>query len=37
MTEWPEAVTGKVDPFPTTMEVKRGGRNKEMLPVSGVM
>lgn len=33
-------VTGNVDPLPTMMEdgpVERGGRNKEMLPVSGVM
>jgi hypothetical protein len=37
MMEWLEVVTGKVDPFPTMMEVERGGRNKEMLPLSGVM
>jgi hypothetical protein len=35
--EWPEVVTGKVDPFPTMMEVEHGGRNKEMLALSGVM
>jgi hypothetical protein len=37
MMEWAEAVTGKVDPFPTIMEVERGGRNKEMLPLTGVI
>ena len=36
-TDWPDAVTGKVDPLPTTMDEERGGRNKEMLPESGVM
>jgi hypothetical protein len=35
--EWPEVVTGKVDLFPTMMEVECGRRNKEMLPLSGVM
>jgi hypothetical protein len=37
MMEWPEVVIGKVDPFPTMMEVEHGGRNKEMLALSGVM
>jgi hypothetical protein len=37
MMEWPKVVIGKVDLLPTMMEVERGGQNKEMLPLSGVM
>ena len=27
-TDWPDAVTGKVDPLPTTMDEERGGGTK---------
>lgn len=37
MMECLESVTRKVDPFPAIMEVERDGRNKVMLPLSGVM
>jgi hypothetical protein len=33
MMEWPEVVIGKVDPFPTMMEVERGGRNRDVTTV----